>query len=70
VGKLVESIQQLQERVEELELQVVSSSPQEVQDQREQTARSIVERIRALASKCKKLSNQSAHTYECLAEDP
>jgi hypothetical protein len=30
VGKLVESIQQLQKRVAELELQEVSSTPQEV----------------------------------------
>jgi hypothetical protein len=49
VGKLVEAIQQLQERVAELELQEVSSTPQEVQDQRQETARSTVERIKALA---------------------
>jgi hypothetical protein len=30
VGKLIEAIQQLQERVAELELQAVSSTPQEV----------------------------------------
>jgi predicted RNase H-like nuclease (RuvC/YqgF family) len=33
-------------------------------------AKSAVERIRALASECKKLSDQSAQTYERLAEDP
>jgi hypothetical protein len=70
VGKLVEAIQQLQARVAELELQAVSSTPQEVRDQREETARSVVERIKALASECKKLSNRSAQTYEHLAEDP
>jgi hypothetical protein len=70
VGKLAEAIQQLQARVAELELQAVSSTPQEVRDQREETARSVVERIRALASECKKLSNRSAQTYEHLAEDP
>jgi hypothetical protein len=64
VGKLVEAIQQLQARVAELELQAVPSTPQEVRDQREETARSAVERIRALASECKKLSNRSAQTYE------
>jgi hypothetical protein len=32
VGKIVEAIHQLQERVAELELQAVSSTPQEVQD--------------------------------------
>jgi hypothetical protein len=70
VGKLVESIQQLQQRVAELELQVVPSTPQEVRDQREETSRSTVERIKALALECKQLSSQSAQTYECLAEDP
>jgi hypothetical protein len=70
VGKLVEAIQQLQARVAELELQAVPSTPQEVRDQREETARSAVERIKALALECKKLSNRSAQTYEHLAEDP
>jgi hypothetical protein len=55
VGKLVEAIQQLQARVAELELQAVPSTPQEVQDQREETARSAVERIKALALECKNL---------------
>jgi hypothetical protein len=49
VGKLVESIQQLQARVAELELQEVSINLQEVRDQREETARSAVERIKELA---------------------
>jgi hypothetical protein len=39
VVKLVEAIQQLQQRVAELELQVMPSTPQEVRDQREETAR-------------------------------
>jgi hypothetical protein len=46
------------------------STPQEVRDQREETARSAVERIKALALECKKLSSRSAQTYEHLAEDP
>jgi hypothetical protein len=70
VGKLAEAIQQLQARVMELELQAVSSTPQEVHDQREEAARSAVGRIRALTSECKKLSDRSAQTYECLTEDP
>jgi hypothetical protein len=70
VGKLAEAIQQLQARVMELEIQAVSSTPQEVHDQREEAARTAVGRIRALASECKKLSNRSVQTYECLAEDP
>jgi hypothetical protein len=48
----------------------VPSTLQEVRDQREETARSVVERIKELALECKKLSSRSAHTYERLAEDP
>jgi hypothetical protein len=59
VGKLAEAIQQLQARVMELEIQAVSSTLQEVRDQREEAARNAVERIRALASECKKLSDRS-----------
>jgi hypothetical protein len=48
VMKLVEVIQQLQQRVMELELQTIPQTPQEVSDQREMTARSTVEGIKAL----------------------
>jgi hypothetical protein len=41
-----------------------------VRDQGEETAQSAVKRIKALVLECKKLSNQSVQTYECLAEDP
>jgi monomeric isocitrate dehydrogenase len=70
VGKLAEAIQQLQARIAELELQAVPSTPQEVRDQREETVRSAVERIKALALECKQLSSRSAQTYERLAKDP
>jgi hypothetical protein len=40
------------------------NTPQDVGDQREGTARSVVERIKALAMECKKLSDHSAQTYE------
>jgi hypothetical protein len=69
VGKLTEVIQQLQERVAELELQAMSNTLEEVRDQREENVRSAVERIKAFPSKCKKLSARSVQTYECLAED-
>jgi VIT1/CCC1 family predicted Fe2+/Mn2+ transporter len=59
VVKLVEAIQQLQQRITDLELQKVPSTSQDMQDQRESTAQSIVERIRALALECKKLSSRS-----------
>jgi predicted short-subunit dehydrogenase-like oxidoreductase (DUF2520 family) len=70
VAKLAEAIQQLQQRVAELELQAVPSTSQEVHDQREATAQSAVERIKALVMECKQVSSQSAQTYERLAEDP
>jgi hypothetical protein len=69
VGKLVDAIQQLQTWVIELDLQVVPSTPQEVHDQREEAAKSAVGRIKVLALEFKQLSDQSAQTYECLAED-
>jgi hypothetical protein len=70
VGKLTEAIQQLQVRVMELEIQEVMNTPQEVHDQREEASKNAVQRTRALASECKKLSDQSAQTYERLAEYP
>ena len=48
VMKLVEFIQQLQQRVVELELQAIPSTPQEERDQWEVNSRSTVERIKAL----------------------
>jgi hypothetical protein len=42
VGKIIEALQQLQERIMELDIQVVLSTPQEVCDQREETARNTV----------------------------
>jgi len=70
VGKLVETIQQLQQRVAELEFQAVPSTPQEVRDQREETVLSAVHRIKELALECKYLSSRSPQTYERLVEDP
>jgi hypothetical protein len=60
VVNLAKAIQQLQQRVTELELQTVPSTPQEVRDQREATARSIDKRIKALAMECKHLSIRNA----------
>jgi TolA-binding protein len=53
VGKLAEAIQQLQARITELEIQAMSSTPQEVRDQREESAKSAIGRIRALTLECK-----------------
>jgi folate-dependent phosphoribosylglycinamide formyltransferase PurN len=50
VVKLAETIQQLQVRITELEVQAVPSTLQEVCDQREEATKNAVIRIRALAS--------------------
>jgi hypothetical protein len=70
VMTLAEVIQQLQQRVMDLELQTIPQTPQEVHDQREITAQSTVERIKALSEECKQLSSRSAQIYENLAENP
>jgi hypothetical protein len=70
VDKITKDIQQLQERVANLELQAVPSIPQEVRDPREENAQSVVKIIKALALECKKLSSLSVQTYESLTEDP
>jgi hypothetical protein len=70
VVQLEEVIQQLQQRIADLELRAVPETPQDVRDQREATARSAVERLKALAGECKQLSNHSAQTYEKLTENP
>jgi len=57
VGKLIEAIQQLQARVVELEIQAVSSTLQEVRDQREETIRSAVEKIKVLGLEFNQSSN-------------
>jgi len=69
VAKLVAAIQKLQQRVAELELQEVPSTPQEVQYQREEIAWSAVHRIKALALECKQISSRSAQNYERLTKD-
>jgi hypothetical protein len=53
-----------------LEAQAVFSTPQEVRDQREETTKNAVGRIRALTLEYKQLSDRSTHTYERLVEDP
>jgi cell division protein FtsL len=48
----------------------VPETPQYVRDQREATARSTVDRLKALSLECKQLSNHSAQTYENLTKNP
>ena len=54
----------------DLELRTVPETPQEIRDLREATARSIVDRLKTLASECRKLSTRSTQTYETLIENP
>jgi hypothetical protein len=45
-------------------------TPQDVRDQREEIARSVVERIKSLAMECKQLTDRSAQTYEQVTNNP
>jgi hypothetical protein len=69
VAQLMEVIQHLQQRITDLELRTMCNTQSAVRDQREATARSAVERIKALAMECKQISDRSAQTYEQLIED-
>jgi hypothetical protein len=60
VAKLAEAIQHLQQIIIDLELQSAPNTLQDVQDQREETSRSTVERIKTFAMECKHLSDRSA----------
>jgi hypothetical protein len=60
VDRLAEAIQQLQQRIADLELHTMPDTPQDVRDQREATARGTVERIKGLTLECKQLSDHNA----------
>jgi hypothetical protein len=70
VVQLEEVIQQLQQRIANLELCTVPETPQEIRDLREATACSAVGRMKSLALECKQLSSMSAQTYENLTKNP
>jgi hypothetical protein len=57
VDQLAEAIQKLQQCIEDLELRAVPETPQDVRDQREATAHSAVERLKALALECKQVEH-------------
>jgi hypothetical protein len=60
VEHLVEAILKLQQKIVDLDIHTIPDTPRYVMDQREATARSIVERIKVLALECKQLSDYSA----------
>jgi cell division protein FtsL len=70
VTQLEEVIQQLQQRITDLELRIVLETPQEIRDLREATARSTVGWLKTFSLECKQLSTRSTQTYETLAETP
>jgi hypothetical protein len=53
LAQLTKTIQQLQQRIIDLELRTVPNTLQDVQDQQEAIARSVVERIKNLSMECK-----------------
>jgi hypothetical protein len=70
VVQIKEVIQHLQQRIADLELRIVPETPQDVRDQREETAHIAIDILIALALECKKLSNRNTQTYENLIENP
>jgi hypothetical protein len=60
VEKLTKAIQQLQQCIVDLELCAMPEISQDVRDQREETAQSVVERIKSIAMECKKITDCSA----------
>jgi hypothetical protein len=69
VGKLAESIQQIQARVLELELQEVPSTSVGSAGLERRNCQWRNRKNQVLALECKKISDQSVQTYENLAED-
>jgi hypothetical protein len=70
VTQLEEVIQKLQKRIADIELCAVPETPQEIRDQREITSSNIIDKLKALALECKKLSSHNAQTYENLTKNP
>ena len=68
--QLEEVIQQLQQRITDLELHTMPETPQEIRYLREATTQSAIDQLKNLASECRQLSTRSAHTYETLAVNP
>jgi hypothetical protein len=60
VTQLEEVIQQLQQRIIDLELCTMPETPQEIRDLREAISQSAVARLKNLASECRQLSTRSA----------
>ena len=70
MAQLEEVIQQLQERIVDLELFTMPETPQEIRDLREATTCIVVGRLKTLALEWKQLSTRISQTYENLIENP
>jgi hypothetical protein len=70
VAQLEEVIQQVQQRIADLEFCTIPETPQEVRDLREATSHNAVGRLKSLSLECKQLISRSAHNYENLIENP
>ena len=66
--KLAKIIQQIQQRVMDLEIQIIPSTLQEERDQQAITSSGTVERIKELTEEFKQLSTRSAQIHENLTE--
>jgi hypothetical protein len=53
-----------------LELRTIPETPQDVRDQKEATAQSVFERLKALTLESKKLTDRNAQTYEQITKNP
>jgi len=70
VPQLEGVIQQLQQRIADLELRIVPETPQDIRDLREETAHNTVGRLKSLELECKKMTSRSSQTHETLMENP
>jgi vacuolar-type H+-ATPase subunit D/Vma8 len=69
VEQLMEAIQHIQQRVEDLEFRTMPNTSQDVRDQREVTAQSTIERIKDFSMECKQLSDCSSQTYDQITKN-
>ena len=70
MAQIEEVIQQLQQRITDMEPRTMLETPQEIRDLREETAHSTVGRLKTFSLECNQLSTRSAYTYENLTENP
>jgi hypothetical protein len=70
VAQLEEVIQQLQQRIKDMEFHTVPETPQEIRDLREATTRNTIGRLKTFSLECKPLSTRSDQTYVNVTNNP